>query len=70
MRAYQFKITGKPLHPKKQEVLFQMFNVWLNTPGAARMENEDWQILGEQLGIITVQNKHTFEIFDFIILDI
>lgn len=70
MRTYEFKLIGKPLHPKKQEVLFEMFNVWLNTPGAGRLENDDWQILGEQCGVITVQNKHTFEIFEFTILGI
>jgi hypothetical protein len=70
MRTYQFKLIGKPLHPNKQNVLFQMFNDWLNTPGAERLENEDWRILGEQCAIITVQNKHTFEIFEFSILGI
>lgn len=69
MKKYTYKIIGKPLHPSKQKVLFDMFDAWMNTGVDCKIENEDWQILGEQGAEITVMNKHTQEIFEFEILE-
>lgn len=46
-----------------------MFDAWMNTGVDCKIENEDWQILGEQGAEITVMNKHTQEIFEFEILE-
>lgn len=66
---YHYKLIGKPLHPNKQKALFDMFNVFMNSAIDCKVESDDWKILGKQGGQITVENKHTQETFDFVILE-
>lgn len=69
MKKYNYKNIGKPLPPHKQKALFEMFDAWMNASNDCKIGNEDWEILGEQCGEITVMNKHTFENFNFLILE-
>lgn len=67
MIKHKYKIRGKPLYSWKQKELFEMFDIWLECQG--KFENENWRILGKEHKEISVKNKHTFETFEFIILD-
>jgi hypothetical protein len=69
MSLYKYKLVGKPLHPNKQETIFPMLDEFMRPTGNVNLTNsEDWQVLGEKCGELLVKNKHTLEIFSFIIL--
>lgn len=70
MTKYSYKVVGKPLHPNKHQAIFDLCNAFMNIDGYERVENEDWKILGEQCGFISIMNKHTFEAFEILILNI
>lgn len=63
-RTYKYKIINKPLHPRKAEILFDLCEAFMTMQNYQRVANEDWQVLGEQCGVITIQNNHTFEVFE------
>ena len=59
---HEFKIIGKPLHPNKRVVVFELCQEFIekNEP----IENDDWKVLREVSGIIELRNKHTLEFFE------
>lgn len=62
----KYKLIGKPLHPNKHQVLFELFDAYF--VNSSENETEDWIITKEENSVLTVMNKHTFEEFTFIIL--
>lgn len=68
MEKHSYKIIGKPIHPNKHQVIFDLCDAFLKT--SERVQNIDWKILGEQCGVISIMNKNTIEYFEILILNI
>lgn len=60
-------LFDEEMQKEEQEKLFDLCETFIEDSGGNKIENNDWQILGEQCSHISAMNKHNLKIWQILI---